>query len=467
MILLKILIITVSVLTLLSLSVYIYLAAKGDSITLYSTINSNYLSIKQKIFLGFAAIGFLVSMYTGAEAMLFWMPSEWGSIDSDGEYQTVRSTISFVFALFGGLSLIQFIDKATHEKFFLRKLRDESHELERIVNASVDVYELKRIKKEYQKTVSELYENKKNSNQFFTPYKENIQRYNNLILKIDALCNKVNKLIANEIIVENKVKEDKQNYDKEKAAIAKRNKESDHKAQNYHNAINSIIKNNNFKVVNNIDDIDDNKYYLIDPPVIERKWKTLNAAANIVFTVDEKMITEGSSTPININSYFENNTNAGVIDKFKIMACYSGDSHGGHTKLYSVSGDSKGEYLLGIKVAETIEGLIEGFYIGLKLPTKGVYWHGLYGRDYEFLLNNDHFINVLCNKVSSPVTEVLDKIKLPSGIRIVKSSGSYKVSCLAAYPNGSIVDMSISITNGILNILPTINILDSEVNILY
>lgn len=160
MILLKILIIAVSTLTLLSLSVYIYLAVKGDSITLYSTVNSDYLSIKQKTFLGLAAIGFLVCMYNGAEAMLFWMPSEWGSVDSEGEYQTVKGSISGIFALLGGFSLIHFIDKATHEKFYLRTLRDESHELERIVNASVDIYELERIKKEYQKAVAELEANK-------------------------------------------------------------------------------------------------------------------------------------------------------------------------------------------------------------------------------------------------------------------------------------------------------------------
>ena len=46
--------------SLLSLAVYIYLAAKGDSVTLYSTIDSDYLSYKQKTFLGLAALGFFI-----------------------------------------------------------------------------------------------------------------------------------------------------------------------------------------------------------------------------------------------------------------------------------------------------------------------------------------------------------------------------------------------------------------------
>ena len=292
-------------------------------------------------------------------------------------------------------------------------------------------------------------------------------RYRNLILKIDGQCNKVDKLISNSITEEKEAREEKQKQDKEKAAIAKKSKENADKARNYLNAINDAIKNNGFKVVNNIESIDDNKNYLIDLQFTERTWKALDSAANTVFALDERMIKEGSGKPININSFFKNNTSAGVIDKFKIMACYTGDSHGGHTEIYSVSDGSKGEYLLGIKFVETIQGLIEGFYIGLQFPTKGVYWHGLYGRDYEFLLDNNRFINVLCNKISAPVTEVVDKIRLPAGIRIVKYAECYNVSCLAVYPNGSIVDMSISISNGALKILPATNVLDSKVQMLY
>lgn len=47
--------------------------------------------------------------------MLFWLPSTWGAVDEDGEYRTLATSLATLFAS-GGLFLIGFLDKATHEK---------------------------------------------------------------------------------------------------------------------------------------------------------------------------------------------------------------------------------------------------------------------------------------------------------------------------------------------------------------
>lgn len=161
MIVLKILLMTIGTMSLLSLSLYIYLAVKGDNLTLYSshrviTWNSRLLSVEQKTFLILAAIGLLICMYNGAEAMLFWMPNDWGSVDSEGEYQTLKASLAATFAIFGGGPLIQFISNATHEEFLLKEIREKAEGLERIVNAFINASVLEGLKEEYQKKIETL-----------------------------------------------------------------------------------------------------------------------------------------------------------------------------------------------------------------------------------------------------------------------------------------------------------------------
>lgn len=133
MTILKGILVIASILSLISLCFYILFAAKGNSLTLYLTINSKNLSVQQGAFLVFAAIGFLVCMYNGAYAMLFWMPHEWGSINSDGEYQTTRATLAGLFTFIGGLGFMQFIDRASRERFFLVELQEKMSEMNEII----------------------------------------------------------------------------------------------------------------------------------------------------------------------------------------------------------------------------------------------------------------------------------------------------------------------------------------------
>lgn len=154
---LKLLFAALSTGSLCALSLYILLAVRGKSELLYSTSSAaTPLSWKEKTFFALAAIGFLVCMYKGAEAMLYWMPDSWGHLDSDDEYQTVRSFVALLFAAVGGLSLIGFIDKATHEKFHLRELAEWSAGQEKIINASPSLESLRYLRAEFETTIEEI-----------------------------------------------------------------------------------------------------------------------------------------------------------------------------------------------------------------------------------------------------------------------------------------------------------------------
>ena len=101
---LQIALVIISTASLLCLSIYIYLVVNGNNCILCerSIYNS---SLKQNIFLAFSAIGFLVCMFKGAEAMLFWIPDKLGGIDSDGEFTSLKIYLASAFT-FGSMALI-------------------------------------------------------------------------------------------------------------------------------------------------------------------------------------------------------------------------------------------------------------------------------------------------------------------------------------------------------------------------
>lgn len=141
---------------LLSLCVYIFLAVRGNSLILYSTSHPLLLSWWKKIFLALAALAFLICMFKGAEAMLWWMPSSWGSLDSDGEFHTVRVSLAILFLTFFGLAFVQFIDSAIHDKFFIKIIAERSKELEEIINASLNTKKLPVLRNRYEEQLATI-----------------------------------------------------------------------------------------------------------------------------------------------------------------------------------------------------------------------------------------------------------------------------------------------------------------------
>jgi hypothetical protein len=145
----------VSTAALLSLGLYIGLAYWGHSRMLYSTALNVLPSWRDRIFLLLAAAGLLTCLYQGAYAMLFWLPSTWGAIDESGEYQTLATSFALLFTS-GGLFLIAFIDKASHEKVWLRVTREQVNGLSEILRASLDRSTLAKLGEDYAKQAAQL-----------------------------------------------------------------------------------------------------------------------------------------------------------------------------------------------------------------------------------------------------------------------------------------------------------------------
>lgn len=156
MLVLKVLVGLISTASLAALTIYAWLAYAGTSETLYSTINTRLMDWRKRAFVGLAAVAFLVCIYNGVDGMLFWLPDSWGSIDEDGNFQTVRTALAGVGTAFIGLALIQVLDSATHLKFRHRMQELMTSGMEDILKASRDPRWLERLKEGHLKRIEEL-----------------------------------------------------------------------------------------------------------------------------------------------------------------------------------------------------------------------------------------------------------------------------------------------------------------------
>ena len=134
------------------LLLYIYLLYSGRSLTLYSSVDTRLMNWPKRVFFALAAVGALVCLYQGAEALLFWIPMSWLTVgDTD---VGLRSHLASAFAFYGGVFLLISINRATHTNFFLHEANTEKHGLSRMLIASRG--ELAALKEEFENEVGRL-----------------------------------------------------------------------------------------------------------------------------------------------------------------------------------------------------------------------------------------------------------------------------------------------------------------------
>ena len=475
----------ISAIAFVSLCVYIVLAVRGNSITLYSTSNSRLLSRRQNVFLALAAIAFLICMYKGAETMLWWIP------DEDGEF-SARAYLALLFTFFC-LDFGKFIDSATHDKFERKIISERARELERILEASTKSWALAALKKEYKEKISAIYQNGLSAYpeiEGLLPEGRRAQMYRQLTWDVEEFESQIKTLVENalnderrkreekienerrkqEEKIENERRKQEEKIENEAKQIEAAKRKADHVRQlrDYRKALETAMNKKLFEIVQGLERMADGSRYLIDANFVAQKWQALERSTNAILSLSEEEIRSGTKGPFSINRLFEACVGISVIASSTVMAAYSGDSHGGSTELYVEVDGHKQSYFNALTLGNSIDALIEGLYVAFELPKKGVFWHGLYGRDYTFLLDDSQIIEVLRNQLNIPPdNSEIAKIDRPCGIRISKNGNIYRVSCLAAYPNGAIVDMTVLIDNGRLVVEPEDKIVNSNTRMFY
>ncbi|MCW2003310.1 hypothetical protein FHY30_002065 [Xanthomonas arboricola] len=81
------------------------------------------------VYYGLAFIGLAAFLFAGSRMLLFWVPSSWGSVNSDGNFMPIRDGIAIAIA-FLVFPLLSFIDSAAHNKLLVVELRRRVSDLE-------------------------------------------------------------------------------------------------------------------------------------------------------------------------------------------------------------------------------------------------------------------------------------------------------------------------------------------------
>lgn len=83
-----------------------------------------------RIYLSLAALGFLACVYFGTYGLLWWMPSNWGSHNEDGDFMSVREYLSSASIFFLGFPLVGLIWKEMLDAARTKRLETRLHAAE-------------------------------------------------------------------------------------------------------------------------------------------------------------------------------------------------------------------------------------------------------------------------------------------------------------------------------------------------
>lgn len=448
-----------SVSALAAMSAYVVLALHGSSAAFYATIAPR--SWPMKVFVVLVAIALSMIIFGGAMTLLWWLPSSWGSVDEDGGYTTARVTLAGLVTFLGTPAVGYVLASATEAIYERRILSERSRGLAEILRALTRSADLQRLRLEFEARATSLDAHVQRRGDSWvdsdttvrTPKESRQRMLRDLVELVERVESDVKDIASAALLQEQHRRESKANRlrelisaeDKAITAVADLNRYRDALAA----AAGQIRRRSDGTASGTWPEPQ-----LLERALVDRKWAELDNHATGLFALSESDIRSGKKGPFSLEPFFAFCAHVALEPGSELTASYSGDAHGGHTELSARRAGQERSYLSALKVGTCHEALIEALYVGCELPTLGAYWHGLAGRDHKFLFEERQIIQVLQASGVSYDSAELRKIDRPCGVRVRHCAGSWEVCCLAAYPNGEIVDLAVKIDDGRITVLP-------------
>jgi hypothetical protein len=177
---------------LISFAVYSYLVTHGSSQVIIEG-DANYLPLGKRAFLLMAFLAFLICIYQGIDALLFWIPDIGGYLDEDGDYQSLKVMFIGLFAFLIGIPLFSLLEEGAKAKEKVKVVQGEVTELRRILMISNSLSELQNLEKEYQANAETEFANQDSENSMkhvFAPEKLYRWQYRELASIVKSLIDK-------------------------------------------------------------------------------------------------------------------------------------------------------------------------------------------------------------------------------------------------------------------------------------
>jgi tetratricopeptide (TPR) repeat protein len=208
---------------------------------------------------------------------------------------------------------------------------------------------------------------------------------------------------------------------------------------------------------------------LIDRGMTARQWAAMSQTAARLLQLTDQVVKDGHSGPTPVDGLLGSMTGTTVAnDDVRLFATYTGDAHGGRTEVFAERSGVTAPLLSVLRPDGSVASMISSFFAAFGLPTFGIFWHGSYDFDYSFLLSDDDF-RAAATKSGAETLKEVDLLTLgrPTGLRVSRTHDVSRVSCLVAFPNGSIADFSVRIETVTIIAEPPHMIVRSSTLILY
>ncbi|MBL1146192.1 MAG: hypothetical protein D8M28_00660 [Proteobacteria bacterium] len=416
--------------------------------------NSGFLArTAWKLVILISVIGIAFVMFSGVDRLLSWIPDDWGSIGEDG-FTSHRLS----FAGFSGVGLtfllLGFLVSMLEARVKMHKLATLASGYEEIIEAIQlnKFFQLAHLEKKYKDQAEKLrtkHANLLDEREYFI---KQARVYDHLSRYAADVCNQLKTEKAD-------VRNDLKETERSAADCTESNRliESTkaqmtadwHKFRKKH--LLPIEKVNKDASISQ----KHNTLFALDDTLFYSTWNRTHKLlkSHIIVTDDE--IAKGKSRQKTLRPLIKDMKTISLKSGWNIFYKYSGDSHGGKCDFFAKAKDGTQEPIWKAIKHETnsAQGLIELFCLILELPKSGVYWHGLYGLDYEFILTDEQLLfNVLRDKeYRKPFDPSLHSVMaVPTGLRIeIRGNGSIhtNISCIAYQTNEGLIDYSLEYGN--------------------
>lgn len=405
---------------------------------------------KSRVYLIAALIGYLGVVYCGIYGLLFWMPSNWGAVNEDGEFTALRYTVAglFTFAALPAVGLFEHYARLLNEiPMWKQTLKGVEQMIDRVDNLApvIESFSLGR---------DAAPENLREADLWW------------LRAHADLLQRNVSNMIESALARQRKAAEDKANADVKATEEQAQRVRKQAQIDRIEAALEAALPRPAPPVVDALPVAGTAGWVMIATTAVNERWVKLDKifAALAVpngLERDELRLTD-ISVALRAAPGIE------LPADLKVVGHYRGGSHGGETEIVATLDGKLVDLAQTARFAMTLDGLCAAFFIVHLVPTYGRFWHSLYNNDYSMLLDRSALVSwLLHNGIDAEPGSPLQSLNRWPGLRVNAAGSVLRAAALGAGATTNLTDFSIELADGHLTDSSRQQLVRSNTRVLY
>ena len=388
---------------------------------------------KAYCFLG--VMGFLFCIGAGTYHLLWWMPSNWGWLESEAEWRELRTTLSFFSALLIGGPLVKLLFDCIELKTKQRWLVEDARILEfeadgyySLVECGDNLTRLGILQDQFEAGRKKILEKCAGG---VTSSQD--QRLTKLVEMTTGRIEKLQSVEAARREAEERVQKER-----EQAAVQKK-KEERAKLQKALSA--AVIQR---PLAKSVDCVSAGSEVLVEPAIAKQKWQAL-----CDFARQLRELGEAAQIQTLLRAIPGVKPIADVT--FKLVLNRNGSDLDGHYEAMSIRDELTGNLVDGLAFEQSLDGLLAAFFLRAALRRHLAWGHGLYGRDEEFIFTQERVIAILEYYGVTAGSAALQALTVPAGLRLCREEdGTLTLKCLTYLSTDTegLYDCAVSVDGG-------------------